>query len=132
MNEPSRFERWSDATAFTASALIARELAALGVRHGFGVLGGGIAAFADGLRKSPPTEAEIRKAKDSILNSFVFNYDSRDEVLSQQMLYAYHGLPADFLETYRTNVEKVGPPDVKRAIENKPTASTTTLSTVFA
>ena len=45
--------RWSDATAFTASALIARELAALGVRHGFGVLGGGIAAFADGLRKSP-------------------------------------------------------------------------------
>jgi hypothetical protein len=71
----------------------------------------------DGLRKSPPTEAEIRKAKDSILNSFVFNYDSRDEVLSQQMLYAYHGLPADFLETYRTNVEKVGPADVKRAIE---------------
>ncbi len=45
--------RWSDAGAFTASALIARELAALGVRHAFGVLGGGIAAFADGLRRSP-------------------------------------------------------------------------------
>ena len=45
--------RWSDDTAFTASALCARELAALGVREAFGVLGGGIAAFADGLRRSP-------------------------------------------------------------------------------
>ena len=55
-----------------------------------------------------------QRAKDSILNSFVFNYDSRAEVLNQRMVYAYHGLPANFLETYRTNVEKVGPADVQR------------------
>jgi predicted Zn-dependent peptidase len=80
----------------------------------------GIAALreeVEGLKKNPPTEAEVRRAKDSILNSFVFNYDSRAEVLNQQMVYAYHGLPANFLETYRTNVEKVGPADVQRAIE---------------
>jgi len=79
----------------------------------------GIAALreeVEGLQKNPPTEAEIKRAKDGILNSFVFNYDSRDKILSQQMLYAYHGLPANFLETYRANVEKVGPADVQRVI----------------
>ena len=70
----------------------------------------------EGLKKSPPTEAEIRRAKDGILNSFIFNYDSKAEVLGQQMVYAYHGLPANFLETYRANVEKVGPADVQRVI----------------
>jgi zinc protease len=70
-----------------------------------------------GLFENPPTEAEIRRAKDSILNSFIFNYDSKEEVLAQQMIYAYHGLPPDFLETYRVNVEKVGPADVQRAAE---------------
>lgn len=45
--------RWSDPGAFTASTLVARTLAELGVTHAFGVLGGGIAAFADGLRRAP-------------------------------------------------------------------------------
>jgi zinc protease len=71
----------------------------------------------EGLKKNPPSEAEIRRAKDGILNSFIFNYDSRAKVLGQQMVYAYHGLPANFLETYRANVEKVGPADVQRAVE---------------
>jgi acetolactate synthase I/II/III large subunit len=44
---------WSDPDAFTASSLIARELVRMGVRDAFGVLGGGIAAFAEGLRRSP-------------------------------------------------------------------------------
>ncbi|HET9298705.1 MAG TPA: pitrilysin family protein, partial [Candidatus Polarisedimenticolaceae bacterium] len=52
----------------------------------------------EGLKTNPPTEAEIKRAKDGILNSFIFNYDSRAEVLGQQMVYAYHGLPANFLE----------------------------------
>lgn len=80
----------------------------------------GIAALreeVEGLKKTPPSEAEIRRAKDAILNSFVFNYDSKGEILSQQMLYAYHGLPANFLETYRANIEKVGPADVARVVE---------------
>ncbi|MCE9577350.1 MAG: thiamine pyrophosphate-binding protein [Deltaproteobacteria bacterium] len=44
---------WSAPDAFTASAFVGRELARLGVRDAFGVLGGGIAAFADGLRRAP-------------------------------------------------------------------------------
>lgn len=44
---------WQAAEAFTASTLVGRELARLGVHDAFGVLGGGIAAFADGLRRAP-------------------------------------------------------------------------------
>jgi zinc protease len=63
---------------------------------------------------TPPTEAELKRAKDSLLNSFVFNFDSRAKILGQQMTYAYYGFPADFLERYRANVEKVTIADVSR------------------
>lgn len=67
-----------------------------------------------GIVSNPPTDDEMATAKDSILNSFVFNYDSRSGILAQQMSYAYYGLPANYLETYRANVEKVTKDDVVR------------------
>jgi zinc protease len=60
-----------------------------------------------GIIDRPPDQAEMARAKEAILNSFVFRYDQPSEVLSQQMTYAYYGLPADFLEKYRANIEKV-------------------------
>ena len=63
---------------------------------------------------NPPSDDEIRRAKESILNSFIFNYDSRRKILAQQMSYAFYGLPADYLETYRANIEKVTREDVAR------------------
>jgi zinc protease len=76
-----------------------------------------IAALKDevrGIAAAPPTDAEMNLAKESILNSFIFNYDSRAGILSQQMNYAYHGLPSNYLETYRSNIEKVTKDDVLR------------------
>lgn len=67
-----------------------------------------------GIADNPPTQAELKRAKDSILNSFIFHYDSKEKVLSQQMTYAFYGLPADFLEQYRANIEKVQIADVTR------------------
>jgi zinc protease len=67
-----------------------------------------------GLIDHPPTAEEIGRAKESILESFVFNYDSKREILGQQMTYAYYGLPADFLERYRKNIEGVTVEDVAR------------------
>ncbi len=67
-----------------------------------------------GMITNPPTDDEMKTAKDSILNSFIFNYDSRAGILAQQMSYAYYGLPSNYLETYRTNVEKVTKDDVVR------------------
>jgi len=67
-----------------------------------------------GIIDNPPSDDEMARSKESILNSFVFRYDSRSEILGQQMLYAYYGLPSDFLEKYRVSIEKVTKEDVTR------------------
>lgn len=73
-----------------------------------------VKAEISGIIENPPDAVEMKRAKDSILNSFVFNYDSKRKVLSQQLTYAFYGLPADFLEQYRANIEKVSRDDVAR------------------
>jgi len=69
----------------------------------------------DGLEKNPISDDEIKRAKDAILNSFVFNFDSPEKVLQERMAYEFYGYPADFLERYRAGIEKVGKDDVARA-----------------
>jgi zinc protease len=69
----------------------------------------------DGLQQNPISDEEIKRAKDSILNSFVFNFDSPDKVLRERMAYEFYGYPADYLERYRSGIEKVGKEDVARA-----------------
>jgi predicted Zn-dependent peptidase len=68
-----------------------------------------------GIIDRPPTDEEIARAKDSILQSFVFNYASKRQVLAQQMNYAYYGLPSDYLERYRANIEAVTKDQVAEA-----------------
>jgi zinc protease len=68
----------------------------------------------DGLSKNPISDDEIKQAKDSILNGFVFNFDSPDKVLREQMAYEFYGYPANFLEQYRDRIEKVTKADVQR------------------
>jgi zinc protease len=62
----------------------------------------------------PATEAELKLAKDSILNSFVFNNDEASEVLGQQLAFEYYGQPLDWLDRYRAAVDKVTAADVAR------------------
>lgn len=59
-------------------------------------------------------ESEVKKAKDGILNSFIFEFDSKDRVLAARMGYEFYGYPADTLERYRAGVEKVTVADVER------------------
>jgi zinc protease len=60
------------------------------------------------------TDNELRKAKDSILNSFIFAFDSKDKVLAERMAYEFHDYPPDFLERYRAGIEKVTASDIDR------------------
>jgi zinc protease len=69
----------------------------------------------DDLPKNPISDDEIKRAKDSILNSFVFNFDSPGKVLHERMAYEFYKYPPDFLERYRAGIEKVQPGDVARA-----------------
>jgi len=71
----------------------------------------------DGLKTKPPTEEELKRAKDSILNSFVFEFDSKGKVLQERMNYEFYGYPADFLARYRAGIEKVSLEDVQRVAQ---------------
>jgi zinc protease len=70
------------------------------------------------LKTVPPTPDELRKAKEQVLNSFVFNYDSPEKVLGEQVTLAFYGYPSDFLERYRIGIDKVTSADVAR-VANK-------------
>ena len=58
------------------------------------------------------TDEELAQAKDSFLNSFVFNFDTKGEIVRRLMTYEYYGYPKDFLEKTKENIEKVTQEDV--------------------
>ncbi len=74
----------------------------------------GLFAEIDKLKTKPIDENEIKRAKDTILNNFVFNFDTPDKVLRERMAYEYYGYPPDFLERFRAGIEKVTAADVAR------------------
>ena len=69
------------------------------------------------LKTNPAAPEELRKAKDSILNSFVFRFDSKEKVLQERMTYELYGYPADFLERYQAGIEKVTQSDIARVVD---------------
>ena len=68
----------------------------------------------DGLTTRPFTEEELKRAKDNILNSFLFRYDTREKVLAERKRLEFYGYPADYLETYKAGLEKVTLADLDR------------------
>ena len=66
------------------------------------------------LAKRPINDEEIKRAKDAILNSFVFRFDSPEKVLQEKMAYEFYGYPLDFLENFQKEIEKVTKEDVAR------------------
>jgi len=76
-----------------------------------------IRAMAEEVRKmteSEVTDEELALARESYLNSFVFNFDTKGEIVARLMTYAYFGYPLDFLQKTKDNVEKVTKKDVLR------------------
>lgn len=66
----------------------------------------------------PPTKEEMRKAKESYLNSFVFKFDTKSEVVNRMMNYDFHGIPDDFLFKLKDKIENVTSDDVVAAAKN--------------
>jgi len=69
------------------------------------------------MKESEVTDEELALAKDSFLNSFVFNFDTKGEIVNRLMVYEYFGYPVDFLQKIKTNVEKVTKADVLRVAQ---------------
>lgn len=68
----------------------------------------------DRMHTDPVTAVELKRGKDAILNSFVFDFDSKEKVMRERMSYELYGYPADFLERFQKGVEKVTAADVDR------------------
>jgi zinc protease len=68
----------------------------------------------DNLAKQPITDEEIKQAKDAILNAFIFRLDSPDKILAERITYEFYGYPADWLDKYLVEIQKVTAADVNR------------------
>jgi zinc protease len=66
------------------------------------------------LATKPITEQEIQRAKDGIVNTFIFRLDSPDKILGERMTYEYYGYPPDWLDKYQAEIKKVTAADVNR------------------
>lgn len=66
------------------------------------------------IQQEPVTQTELDDAKDRILNSLVFRYQSRSSVLFEQINNEYNGLPADAFNRYIDDLRKVTVADIQR------------------
>ncbi|MCI0527584.1 MAG: insulinase family protein, partial [Nitrospira sp.] len=66
------------------------------------------------IQTEPVSDEELKQAKDSFLNSYVFSFSSPAQIVSRQVSLEYYGLPSDFLERFRDSVAKVTQEDIQR------------------
>lgn len=69
------------------------------------------------VRSEPVSEQELAFAKDSVLNSFVFNFQTPSQTLSRVIRYEFYGYPQDFVFQYRDNVESATAQEVLEAAQ---------------
>ncbi|NJK54378.1 MAG: insulinase family protein [Leptolyngbyaceae cyanobacterium SU_3_3] len=69
------------------------------------------------IRTTPVTETELAFAKDSVLNSFIFNFQDPSQTLSRLLRYEYFGYPKDFIFQYRQRVESTSTSDIQRVAQ---------------
>ncbi|MBI4055756.1 MAG: insulinase family protein [Elusimicrobia bacterium] len=66
-----------------------------------------VLAELEKIRREPVSASELRLAKESLANSFVFNYSDSHQITTQQMQLEYYGFPEDYLNTYVPKIKAV-------------------------
>ena len=66
------------------------------------------------MRAEEVTDEELKQAIDGFMNSSVFDYDTKGEILSRALRYEYHDYPQDFVEQLMAGIREVTKADVKR------------------
>ena len=69
------------------------------------------------MKTEEATEKELKSAKDRYLNSFVFNFESKGQIIQRMVYYDFFGLPKDFLNKQKEEVEGTTAADVKAAAQ---------------
>ena len=67
------------------------------------------------IRKNPVSEQELRLAKDSIINSFLFGFTTPASIVTQQARLEFYGYHSDYLDRYRDRIAAVTREDILRA-----------------
>ena len=68
----------------------------------------------DRIKREPVTEEELEGAKETVLNGFVFAFDTPAKTISRLARYYYFNYPSDFIFQYQKAVEAVTREDVLR------------------
>jgi zinc protease len=66
------------------------------------------------MRTEPVTAEELETAKQTVLNGFIFNFDTRAKTLNRLLTYRYYGYPDDFIFQYQKAVSGVTAADILR------------------
>jgi zinc protease len=74
-------------------------------------------AEVEKMRTAEVTDRELKVAKDTVLNSFVFFFDSPLKTLNRLVMYEYFGYPKDFLFEYQKKIAAVTRADVLRVVK---------------
>ncbi|MBI5361083.1 MAG: insulinase family protein [Planctomycetes bacterium] len=67
------------------------------------------------IRTEPVTDAELQDAKDAMINSYVFQFQTPSQIINQYMAVEFDGLPPDYLKTYTKNIAKLTQNDILNA-----------------
>ena len=62
----------------------------------------------------PVSARELKTAKDSLINSFVFAFTSSHSIVTRQQRLDFYHYPADYMQTYRSRIAAVTAADVQR------------------
>lgn len=66
------------------------------------------------IREAPVTDKELQTAKDSFLNSFVFEFESPSQIVNKQAQLEFYNYPKDYLETFTSKIRAVTKEDVQQ------------------
>ncbi len=77
-----------------------------------------ILAEIERMLAEPVSEAELQFAKDMILNSEVFSYDTKREILDRMVRFEMYGYQPDFLQQYQAAVKNLTPAEIHTACQN--------------
>jgi zinc protease len=69
------------------------------------------------IRTAPVSQTELAFAKDTVLNSFIFNFQDPAQTLSRLLRYDYFSYPQDFIFRYRKALAATTAADVQRVAQ---------------
>jgi len=73
----------------------------------------------DDFIKNGITDDELKYAKDSYLNSFVFRYDTKGKIINELMTLEYYGYPKDFIQKQQQDIQKATKESVNEAVRKR-------------